>query len=243
MAEGSSKDLEDWLKSLNPDLIVVYSMSQLLKPNIFTIPRYGTINLHPSLLPNYRGPNPWFWMYYDNNLQAGVTVHYVDDGEDTGDIIYQESFGIPPGALFQQVCCRAIEDIGLRLLIRAIDDIASGDVEKQKQQQMSPTQRARNVRPDEGSRLIDWEHWPVQRIWHFLRGAAHWTNVLPEMKGIYQGQNWMVDQYETCSMDSNYTVGRIYKENGNFFLVCKDGKIILRKCFSTKHFILHLLFN
>lgn len=60
MNNGSDDKLEEWVRKLEPDLIVISSMSQLLKNNIFSIPRYGTINLHPALLPKYRGPNPWF---------------------------------------------------------------------------------------------------------------------------------------------------------------------------------------
>lgn len=240
MAQGSSKDLEDWVKSLNPDLIVVF-YSQLLKKNIFSIPLYGTINLHPSLLPKYRGPNPWFWMYYDYDLQPGVTVHYIDEGEDTGDIIYQEGFDISSGVPFQELYRKAIEDVGAKLLIRAIDGIADGNAPRYPQTQESPTKRARNVQPDEGSRLMDWEQWPVQRVWHFLRGAGKWTNVLPAMEGIYKGQSWEIGGYETCLMDSAYKPSKIYSESGNTFLACKDGKIILRKHFSVKGFIVHLL--
>lgn len=89
---SSSCELESWVKSLSPDLIVVYSMSQLLKENIYSIPRFGTINLHPSYLPEYRGPNPIFWMYYNMEKQGGVTVHYIDQGEDTGNIILQKRY-------------------------------------------------------------------------------------------------------------------------------------------------------
>ena len=95
MNKGSDKNLENWVKCINPDIIVVYSMSQLLKENIFSIPKYGTINLHAGLLPNYRGPFPYFWMYYNTDKKGGVTVHYIDEGEDTGDIIYQEVYDIP----------------------------------------------------------------------------------------------------------------------------------------------------
>jgi len=241
MAEGSSKDLEDWVKLLKPDLIVVFYMSQLLKKNIFSIPRHGTINLHPSLLPKYRGPNPWFWTYYNHDLRPGVTVHYIDEGEDTGDIIYQEGFDISSGMPFQELYRNAIEDVGVKLLIRAIDDIADGNAPRYPQVNKNPTQRARNVPPDEGSRLIDWEQWPVQRVWHFLRGAGTWTNILPKMGGSYKGQSWEIDGYETSPMENRHKAGKIYSERRSTFLACKDGKIILRKRFSVKLFVVNIL--
>jgi len=243
MADGSSPELEEWVKSLNPDLIVVFSMTQLLKKNIFIVPRYGTVNLHPALLPKYRGPNPWFWMCYDYDLQPGVTVHYIDEGEDTGDIIYQEQFEISPGTQFQDFFRRAIEEIGVKLLLKAIDDIAEGNAPRHPQAKESPTVRARNVRPDEGSRLVDWEAWPVQRVWHFLRGAAHWTDILPPLTGIYKGHSWEIGNYEICSMSKNYIPGKIYSDNRSTFLACRDGRIILQKSFSLKRFILQRLSN
>ncbi len=74
MNNGSDGNLQKWVQGLEPDLIVVHSMSQLLKANIFTIPRFGTINLHPSLLPKYRGPNPCFWMYFNMDLNGYIRV-------------------------------------------------------------------------------------------------------------------------------------------------------------------------
>jgi len=94
---SSDENLENWVKEKKPDVIVVYSMSQLLKENIFSIPKYGTINLHPAFLPKYRGPNPLFWHYYHGETKFGITLHYIDKGEDTGDIIYQEEIQIPLG--------------------------------------------------------------------------------------------------------------------------------------------------
>lgn len=239
MNAGSSKDLEEWVTSLHPDLIVVFSMSQLLKKNIFSIPEYGTINLHPSMLPKYRGPNPWFWMYHDCDLQPGVTVHYIDEGEDTGDIIYQEDFDISLGTPFHDAYQKAIGAIGTNLLIRAIDDISVKSAPRLTQRQESPTKRARNVHPDEANNLISWDKWPVWRVWHFLRGAAHWMNILPDMRGIYKGQRWEIGEYVSSPMDrSKYTVGRTYLQDGRTFLACKDGKIFINKKFNLKRFII-----
>ena len=78
-------------------------MSHLLKENVFSIPKFGTVNLHYSYLPEYRGPAPLFWEYYDYVLNPGVTLHYMDKGEDTGDIIYQETDSINPGEKLEEV--------------------------------------------------------------------------------------------------------------------------------------------
>lgn len=61
LTKDNHKGLLDFLKNLNPDVICIASMSQLLKKEALDIPKYGVINFHPSLLPKYRGPDPWFW--------------------------------------------------------------------------------------------------------------------------------------------------------------------------------------
>lgn len=59
--KGNSAEATQWVESVKPDLIVVFGMSQLLGEEVINIPTFGVINLHPSYLPSYRGPNPEFW--------------------------------------------------------------------------------------------------------------------------------------------------------------------------------------
>src|SRR5262245_52152239 len=82
----------EFLHALHPDIMCVASFSQLLRPEEFQIPPLGTINLHPSALPKYRGPNPYFWQHHEMDLDGAVTIHLVDEGIDTGDILLQDHF-------------------------------------------------------------------------------------------------------------------------------------------------------
>ncbi|MFW3344166.1 methionyl-tRNA formyltransferase [Aliarcobacter butzleri] len=238
MDNGSDKSLENWVKNINPDVIVVYSMSQLLKRNIFDIPKYGTINLHPALLPSYRGPFPDFWMYYNTEKKGGVTVHYIDEGEDTGDIIYQQSYDILLGMKSPDMLDLAIGEIGTNLLLKALDNIE--DLPRQKQSKESPTPRARNIKPQEHTDIIDWNVWDIKRIWHLLRGTQLWLNAVEQPKGLYKGQRWLVEDFEKCNT-SKYQPSKIYKENNKYFIACKDGKIYLSLKFSLKIFVLNMI--
>ncbi len=238
MDNGSDSNLQKWVQGLGPDLIVVYSMSQLLKANIFTIPRFGTINLHSSLLPKYRGSNPWFWMYYCMDLNPGVTVHYIDEGEDTGDIIYQEAFSISLGTRFLELRKYAIQEIGVSLLLKSIDAIAKGIAPRIKQPAKSPTERARNISKNE--ELIAWKSWGVKRVWHILRGTSQWLNAIPKPKGIYSGQDWDIEEYESCNMD-DCKPGGIYTDGNRSFVACRDGKIYLEVNLSLKRFLLNFV--
>lgn len=238
MDNGSDKNLEKWVKNISPDVIVVYSMSQLLKENIFSIPKYGTINLHSALLPRYRGPNPDFWMYYDGVKEAGVTVHYIDKGEDTGDIIYQEKYDFPLGLKSPQMLDLSVGKIGVKLLLKALENIEN--LPRTVQPKESPTKKARNIKADEHKNIIDWQNWKIERIWHLLRGTELWLNALEKPSGIYRDQRWIIEDFEKCCT-KNYEVSKIHKENNTHFVACKDGKIYLSLKFSLKNFVLAMV--
>lgn len=85
----NSEKVYEMLKALAPDLCVISHFERLIKEPILSVPKYGFINVHPSLLPNYRGMAPQHWPIINGEKEAGITCHYVDEGTDTGDIIVQ----------------------------------------------------------------------------------------------------------------------------------------------------------
>jgi folate-dependent phosphoribosylglycinamide formyltransferase PurN len=76
-----------FIKRINPDLIISLYSKEIIPEDILSIPKYGSINLHPGLLPYYRGVSPTFWSMAHGEKQAGITLHYIDSGIDTGKII------------------------------------------------------------------------------------------------------------------------------------------------------------
>jgi methionyl-tRNA formyltransferase len=238
MTASSDDGLEDRIRKLCPDLIVVFSMSQLLKANIFSIPRLGTINLHPSYLPDYRGPNPDFWQYYDMELNPGVTVHYVDVGEDTGDIILQERVCVPLGIKSPERLDLLIGKVGVRLLLQAIQKIERGEVIRKPQPKDSPTIRARNLRKIEHISIIDWAAWPIERIWHVMRGTELWLDCIDPPRGLYRGQRWIVDGYVKAAPDRSISdIGTVKRDNNGFYVNCRDGQIRLIASFNVKNLL------
>ena len=90
----NSEDVQNLLEHLNLDLIVVCHFQKILKKNIIDIPKLGCVNLHPSLLPNYRGMAPQHWPIINGDNETGVTVHFINEGVDTGDIVLQKKIPI-----------------------------------------------------------------------------------------------------------------------------------------------------
>src|SRR5262245_1906332 len=124
-----------FIQALRPDVMCMASFSQILHPEEFRIPPLGTINLHPSALPKYRGPNPYFWQHHEMDLDGAVTIHVVDEGIDTGDILLQDHFPIRLGATHRDVSLHSLR-IGTVSMIRALDLLAGGLAPRQAQRHL-----------------------------------------------------------------------------------------------------------
>ncbi|MGN1084397.1 MAG: methionyl-tRNA formyltransferase, partial [Lachnospiraceae bacterium] len=84
------------LKKLNPDVILVAAFGQILSKEILEFPKYGCLNVHASLLPEYRGAAPIQWAIIDGKEKTGITIMRMDEGVDTGDMICRKEIPIAP---------------------------------------------------------------------------------------------------------------------------------------------------
>lgn len=105
---------QQFLRSLQPDLLISAYFSQILKKPVLDIPKQGALNIHPGFLPDYKGAMNYFWVIRNGEDKAGVTVHWMDEGIDTGALLARKSFAIPEGATQQQVLAKSAI-VGARL--------------------------------------------------------------------------------------------------------------------------------
>ncbi|UKJ07234.1 methionyl-tRNA formyltransferase [Solitalea lacus] len=235
LTKHNKSELEPWLKELDAGLIVVRSSHHMLWSNILEIPKHGVINVHPSYLPEYRGANPMFWAYHDMELNPGVTVHYIDEGEDTGDIIYQERYSLNVGSKLDEAE-KNMGKVGAKLLLRAIDDIENGTVIRVKQEESNSNYRARKIKESEIASLINWNEWPVTRVYHYLNYRDNVSKVISKSATKAIGVLWEVTGYKSIKKQRhiNHKPGLIIKENEKYKLICKDGDVLIRRRFSVK---------
>lgn len=125
-------EFTELLREVAPDLIAVVAYGKILPPEVISFTRYGCINAHVSLLPKYRGAAPMQRAIMEGESETGVTIMYMDEGLDTGDIICSESFPISEEDDFESIHDRSAE-VGARLLSETIDSIASGTAVRTKQ--------------------------------------------------------------------------------------------------------------
>lgn len=114
-----------FLYSLQPDIIVSAYFSQILKKTVLEIPKIGTLNIHPALLPDYKGAMNYFWVLKNGEDKAGVSVHWIDEGIDTGEILARKSFIINKDYTQQQLLVKTAF-VGTSLLKRVIKLLISG---------------------------------------------------------------------------------------------------------------------
>ncbi len=119
---------EALLKNLTPDLMILGGAGGILTNRILSIPRIGTLNGHPGLLPQFRGSSPVAWaIHYDHPV--GATCHFVEETIDTGPIICQEALTVHRGDKYEQIESNVMVLCG-KLLVEAIKKIEKGGYEK-----------------------------------------------------------------------------------------------------------------
>ncbi len=225
--------LPSWIQARHPDVIMVY-YAPILDPHIFTIPPLGTINLHPSLLPAYRGGHPLFWTVYNGDTQAGTSVHFVQARTDTGDILYQHAFPIEPGLSEATLERRAIDHHGVRLMLKALDALATGTHPRIAQPAHSTTPTATRVNTERLQRLLDW-HQPLPRVWSILRFAQDWPKLLPPPPGWKRPFPWILGPYTQEPVLG--PPGSIAQDRHGYYLVHPQGKIRLYVRYDLKRWV------
>lgn len=156
------------LSALKPDLICVSCFPHLLPPEILRLPRFGCLNVHPSMLPRFRGPAPLFWALRSGVSETGVTVHYMDEQFDTGDVALQRPFSLPEGITHPELEGK-LAQLGGELLVDAVQKLANGALPRKPQ----PKGLSSDPWPTEADFGLDLS-WSAERAFNFMRGTMNW---------------------------------------------------------------------
>lgn len=157
-----------WLKALDLDVVCVACWNSIVPPDVLDIPRFGFLNVHPSLLPAYRGPFPLFWQFRMGETAMGVTVHWMDDGLDTGDIAGQREIQFEDGvrgAEAEALCAKSGGD----LLAKVLGRLSRG-VEMRRPQ---PSGGSYYPAPSRADFTLE-SSWHPRRAFNFMRATAEW---------------------------------------------------------------------
>ncbi len=164
LKDGAIKPL---LEEINPDVIVVAAYGKILPEYVLKYPKYGCINVHGSLLPEYRGASPIQRAVLDGKKETGITIMFMEKGLDTGDILLCEKTDIPEnmtsGELFDKLA-----DIGGKLLVKALHALENGEIKPVKQDDSLATY-AEKI--EESECTVDFAK-PAREVHNKIRGLS-----------------------------------------------------------------------
>lgn len=206
----------DVLRRTAPEAIVVAAYGQILPREILTLPKFGCINIHASLLPAGRGAAPINWSLINGDREAGITIMEMDEGMDTGAILLQDSLPIDPGDTAGSLT-EKMSLLGAELIVRALPQIAEGTLAPRRQEESKAT-LAPLLRKEDG--LIDWSL-PAERIHNRVRGLSPW----PGAFGFIDGK--MIKILRSEAIEGTAEPGRVV-EPGKDALAVGAGKGLLR---------------
>jgi methionyl-tRNA formyltransferase len=158
----------DEVKNMNPEVIVVVAYGQILPPELIHLPQKGCINIHASLLPNYRGAAPINWALIHGDRSTGITIMQMDEGMDTGPILLQEELEILPDDTAGSLSAR-LSKAGGPLLITALDRLENDKLKPYPQE--GGATYAAIMKKSDG--FIEWERTAAE-LNRFIRGMNPW---------------------------------------------------------------------
>ena len=205
------------IQALAPELIVVVAYGCILPASVLQAPRYGCINLHVSLLPKYRGSAPIQWAVLNGDAETGVTIMQLDEGLDTGDILYVQPVAIDPdmtsGELFDRVSA-----IGAKTLVEVLPKIEAGKLTPKKQEESLATKAPSLTKEMAQFNFTQ----PAAHIHNWVRGMNPW----PMAFFMHDGKKIKVTASKLSENPANAAPGSVLAVKP-LTIACQDGAIVL----------------
>lgn len=176
---ASFKDAQvaEELRALEPDLMVMAFVTLFVPEEVLAIPRHGSIQYHPSILPRHRGPSAINWAIIEREPTTGVTIFWPDDGLDTGPVLLTREVPIDPHDTVGSLYFDKLFPLGVEAMLDAVDAVAAGDAPRIAQDESLATYESW-CRKD--AVAIDWRR-PVEEVYALIRGGeprpGAWTTL------------------------------------------------------------------
>ena len=210
-------NIKEILENLNPDLFCVVAYGKILPKEILKIPKIGSINVHASLLPKYRGAAPIQWAVINGEKTTGVTTMYMDEGMDTGDIILKKEVEIGKDETTGELWDR-LSKIGGNLLVETVEKIEKGIAPRKPQGTnftMAPMLNKEMAK-------IDWENKTAEEIKNLVRGLNPTMGAYSKLNGK-KIKIWKTDNLEISEFMEQYPE---FKNHISIFNNITGGTII-----------------
>lgn len=214
------KDFIAKLKTYNADIYIVVAYGQILSKQILDIPKYGAINVHASLLPKYRGAAPIQWAIINGEKTTGITIMYMDEGLDTGDMLLKKEIDITHSDNFLSLHDK-LKNTGATLLIEALEKIQTNSIVREKQDDKLSSY-AKMITKNMG--LIDFND-TTEQILNLIRALDPWPSSFAYYKNTAL-KIWKAQQVQTDKQAQNGEIISIIPKEG-IVVKTSDGAILI----------------
>lgn len=219
------------IKKISPDLIITTAYGQIISKEILDIPAKGVLNIHPSILPKYRGASPIQATILNGDRETGVTIMLMDKKMDHGEIISNSQFsllrqGFGGQAIFNkpdhQELSDKLADLGADLLIKTLPDYITGKI-KPVAQNHSQTTFTKIINKKDGQ--IDWRKSAVE-IERQIRALSTW----PQTFTYFNSKQLKILQAKIDTKKTDYSIGQVFlDEDKNLKIQTGEGSLILQE--------------
>lgn len=218
-------NLKDEIKGLNPDLIILTAYSQILKKDILEIPKYGCLNIHPSILPKYRGPSPIQTAILNGDKKTGITIYLMDEKIDHGKIISICEFPISLIINCQELS-EELAQKGAELLIETIPKLINGKITPFAQNEKEATY-TKIIRKEDGR--INWRQ-SSKKIERRIRAYNKWPGSFTFWeKNDKKTLRIKIIKAEESDIENNKKPGQVFSSDNNLLIKCQRGSLIVKE--------------
>ena len=207
------------LSSLAPDVIVVVAYGKILPKNVLEFPKFGCVNVHGSLLPEYRGAAPMQRAIIDGKKQTGITTMYMAQGLDTGDMLLKDTVDIEENDNFEDIHDK-LGKCGADLIVRTLSGLAEGSIERQKQDDEKATYAAKITKD---VCLVDFSR-SAQEVHDLIRGLSP---IPLSFTHTPDGKLLKITKSIICDTAKSGRTGEVLSIENGITVACKNGAVTL----------------
>ncbi len=208
------------ISELNPDLMVVIAYGQIIPKEILNIPTYGSINIHGSLLPKYRGSSCVQAPILNGDKETGVTIMKMDSGLDTGPILKQNKIKLAPGETTESLY-KKLSKLGADFLLPTLKEYIAGNI-KPKAQNNSKASYVSKLTKKDGR--IDWNK-TAEELERFIRAMYSWPGAFTEINGKLLK---IIEAGEILNIN-NYKPGNFFLIKNKLAVQCGQNALAIKK--------------
>ncbi len=225
---ANSHELVQTIKSLPCDLIITAAYGLILPKEVLDAPQYGCLNIHPSLLPKYRGPSPIQSVILNGDTETGVTIFKMDEQIDHGPILITNHLSLTTKRFTTLELSQKLSELGAELLLKTLPDWIANKIEPKPQNDQQAT-FTKIIKKEDGK--IDWQKSTAEierQIRAFTPWPGSYTTIPNYSPSKVEGSKLKIIKADFLEKNSGKKIGEVFlTDNGKLAIQCNQGYLII----------------